>query len=368
MKKFLVLTLSLLLIGLYACKEPAVEPQGTNQGNGNQNPNPPPINDPDWSVPLNEVLDGGPGKDGIPSVDMPEFTDRRGGNAFLRDDELVVGIKIGSETKAYPHQILDWHEIVNDSLGGNYYSLTYCPLTGTASAWNRRINGAITSFGVSGLLYNSNLIPYDRSTNSEWSQLLLKSIHGPNKDKEIDIFQVVETTWGTWKQMYPSTQVMTTNTGFDRVYGLYPYGEYRTNNTLIFPVNNENDNFHPKERLLGIFSGEFAKAYSFTAVNHATIELRPDSFAGTDYVIVGSMSMNFLLAFETKLLDGTELKLSAVQDELPIIMKDTEGNKWDVFGEAISGPKKGMKLLRPKQMIGYWFALAAFYPDPDVFR
>lgn len=366
MKNILLITVSCLFLVCSACEAPSPEPQDPKPGTGNQNP--PPIIDPEWSVPINEVFDGGPGKDGIPSVDAPQFTDVRGGNSFLVDEELVVGIKIGNQVKAYPHQILDWHEIVNDSLGGRYFALNYCPLTGTASAWDRELNGELTTFGVSGLLYNSNLIPYDRATNTNWSQLLFKGINGENKDQNADLIQVIETQWATWKAMYPQTQVMTLETGFNRRYDIYPYGSYKTNSTLLFPVIPENDEFEPKERFLSVIVGDFSRAYSFTAVNHASIEVRSGIYAGIDLAMVGSESMNFMVAYGTKMLDGTVLQLSAVQDELPIVMKDTEGNKWDVFGEAVSGPRKGSKLRQLKQTIGYWFAIAAFYPNPDVFN
>lgn len=372
MKAIAHIFFALLLIGFIACEESADVPDpGTNQangnGNGNPNPNPSPTN-PDWLVPIEEVLDGGPGKDGIPSIDDPQFTDALNAASFLADHDLVVGIKIGDQTKAYPHLILDWHEIVNDSLNGQYFSLNYCPLTGTAFAWNRNIKGNVTTFGVSGLLYNSNLIPYDRETDSEWSQLLLTSIHGENKGEEAELIQVIETSWRTWRQMYPNTQVMNTNTGFERRYGLYPYGDYLTNNSLIFPVNPLNDLYHKKERFLGVLQGQFLKAYRFSAVNHSPIEVRPDIFAGVPLVIVGSDSKNFLVAYQSKLEDGTELNFTAVQNELPVVMKDQEGNKWDVFGEAVSGPRQGTRLVKMKQSIGFWFALAAFYPNPEVFR
>lgn len=366
MNKILIISLSFWVLGMYACEKPSPQPQSPTQGNGNQNPAP--IIDPDWSVPINEVFDGGPGKDGIPSVDNPQFTDLRGGNSFIEDDELVVGIKIGDQTKVYPHHILDWHEIVNDELGGRYFSLNYCPLTGTASAWDREINGEITTFGVSGLLYNSNLIPYDRATNSNWSQLLFKGINGDLQDKNAELLQIVETTWETWKEMYPGTLVMTRETGFDRQYDVYPYGGYRSNSTLIFPVIPEDDEFDPKERFLSVIVGDVSRVYNFSAVNHATVEVRSGTYAGIDLAVVGSESKNFMVAYGTKLLDGTILKLTAVQDELPIVMKDTEGNKWDVFGEAVSGPRAGTKLRQLKQTMGYWFALAAFYPKPDVFN
>ena len=123
-----------------------------------------------WSIPNEQVLDGGPGKDGIPSVDNPIFYDISQ-NTVYEEEDLVVGYKRDTAARAYPHVVLDWHEIVNDEINGFPMTITYCPLTGTAIGWDRTIDGNVTTFGVSGLLYNSNLIPYDRRTNSNWSQM-----------------------------------------------------------------------------------------------------------------------------------------------------------------------------------------------------
>ncbi|MEM6806653.1 MAG: DUF3179 domain-containing (seleno)protein, partial [Bacteroidota bacterium] len=129
----------------------------------------------DWLVPQDEVFDGGPGKDGIPSIDEPRFIDADAAN-FISENDLVVGYADGNEAKAYPHVILDWHEIVNDETNNFPHAIVYCPLTGSATGWERTIDGKKTTFGVSGLLYNTNIIPYDRETDSNWSQMSLKCV------------------------------------------------------------------------------------------------------------------------------------------------------------------------------------------------
>ena len=119
-----------------------------------------------WLIPVNEVFGGGPGKDGIPAISNPKFKPDST-ITFLSDDDLVIGVKFEGQLRTYAHLILDWHEIVNDNLGQRYFALTYCPLTGSAIAWDRNLGGEVTTFGVSGLLYNTNLIPYDRATDSK---------------------------------------------------------------------------------------------------------------------------------------------------------------------------------------------------------
>ena len=166
-----------------------------------------------WLIPSDEVFDGGPGKDGIPSIDNGIFIPASTVN-YLDDDDLVVIVSEAGNAKVYPHIILDWHEIVNDAFIDKKYSLTYCPLTGTAISWNRVLNGNETTFGVSGKLYNTNLIPYDRETDSYWAQIGLKCVNGELINKKIETFPIIETIWASCQRMYPEAQVLSTETGF----------------------------------------------------------------------------------------------------------------------------------------------------------
>ena len=321
----------------------------------------------EWLIPTNQVFDGGPGKDGIPAISDPEMIESSSGS-YLSDNELVIGIKIGDEARAYPHQILDWHEIVNDEMGSSVYSVTYCPLTGSAIGWNRSLNGASTTFGVSGLLYNTNLIPYDRATDSNWSQMGLKCVNGELAGQEISLYHVIETTWGTWKKMAPNTQVQSKSTGFNSPYGRYPYGDYKTNNDkLLFPITNDDSRMGRKERVLGIIDGNFTKAYKIAALAGG-IQVMNEKFNATPFVVIGSSSLNFAVAYDRKTTDGKILSFEPVQNALPVVMKDAQGSTWDVFGRAIDGPRKGQQLKAAKSFISYWFAWSAFYPNAKVYK
>ncbi len=230
-------------------------------------PNVPPTNTPTaidgWLVPSNQVFDGGPGKDGIPSIDNPSFSPVSE-VTFLGDNDLVVGVVNGDVVKAYPHRILDWHEIVNDDIGSKSLAITYCPLTGTAVGWDRMIDDVKTEFGVSGKLYNTNLMPYDRLTDSYWSQIGLNCVNGELLSRKIITSAVIETKWSTWKSMYPNSQVMNLNTGYSRDYTVYPYGDYITNNSkLIFPVTPKDDRLPAKQRVLGVLSNTVNKVYQY---------------------------------------------------------------------------------------------------------
>ncbi|MCH7723687.1 MAG: DUF3179 domain-containing protein [Bacteroidetes bacterium] len=315
----------------------------------------------DWLIPKDEVFDGGPGRDGIPSVDNPQFTDVEG-SSYLLDNDLVIGIKIGGVLRAYPHPILDWHEIVNDEINGKKLAITYCPLTGSAIAWNRQGVVSNSTFGVSGLLYNSNLIPFDRGSKSNWSQMKLQCVNGQLIGNEIETSKIIETTYKTWREMYPTSKLLSTNTGFGRQYGVYPYNNFKTSNDLIFPVSNEDNRLHKKERVLGLIAGGQTMAFVINSFS-ADVSVKNVSFGGEEFVVIGSSGKNFAAAYKRKLNDGTTLEFTITQGELPLVMMDNEGTKWDIFGEAIEGPRAGENLMQAKAFIAYWFGWAAFYPN-----
>lgn len=296
-----------------------------------------------WSIPRDEVFDGGPGKDGIPALNEPEFISAEEAE-YLSDDDLVIGFVHGDEARAYPHDILDWHEIINDRVGDANISVTYCPLTGTGIGWNREIDGNVTTFGVSGLLYNSNLIPYDRNTGSNWSQIRLDCVNGELRGKEVEVFPLVETTWLTWKEMYPSTTVVSQETGYSRSY----------------------DRFQNKERVLGIVQSGSVRVYSFADFGDKVTVIN-DELNGKDVVVAGNREDNFMVSFINDPGDGSTLSFSAVQGQYPVVMTDGEGNMWDVSGRAVAGPRKDARLSTIPSFIGYWFSFAAFYPDLTIY-
>lgn len=315
----------------------------------------------EWLIPKEEVFEGGPGQDGIPSVDQPVFETVGEADSWLQADDLVIGIRVGDIIRAYPHPILDWHEIVNDIVDTLAVAITYCPLTGTGIGWNRVINGELTTFGVSGLIYQTNLMPYDRNTDSYWSQMLMKSVMGDLITTEIARPQVVETAWSTWKEMYPNSRVLSRSTGFGRDYGFYPYEDYKENHeAFLFPIDTLDKRLPAKERVLGVFRGERVWAFPFRKFENGTTIIQTN-LLNELIVVVGDEEKNFLIAYHSVLEDGTVLTFEALKDSLPAVMKDQEGNEWDIFGFAISGPRKGQKLSQLTSFIGYWFTFPTFY-------
>ena len=315
------------------------------------------------------LADGGPGPDGIPPLELPAFhADTSPGS--IEASELVVGVKVGDDVRAYPHAILNWHEVVNDRFTVNGFperaTLSYCPLTGSAVLWDSFGLDEDETFGTSGALYNSNLVLYDRATSSYWAQMMEQAILGERVTWIPDRLQVVETTWGTWREMYPQTRLLSRDTGFSRDYDDYPYGSFREDNSLLFDVNNANDNrLHRKERVLGINVGDASKVYPVSGFSNA-VEVLNDTVGDMSVVVAGSSGSNFAVVYNRQLEDCTVLEFQAVQGELPVVMEDNEGNRWDIFGQAVSGPRTGWRLQKTNSYIAYWYAWTAFFPNNSI--
>ena len=317
----------------------------------------------EWAIPANQVFDGGVGQDGIASINQPNFSSVDEVD-FLSDSELVVGVVNGNIAKAYPHVILDWHEIVNDDLDDLSVAVTYCPLTGTAVGWDRVVNGQNVEFGVSGKLFNTNLMPFDRQTDSYWTQLGLNCVNGELINTEINLVPVIETTWGTWKSAFPDSEVLNTNTGFARTYGVYPYGDYRTNNAnIIFPVNPLDQRLPSKDRVLGVLGDTTNRAYTIDLFQEDLVI--QDQLEGTDLIVIGSESSNFIVAYENN-LGLTEV--TSVENSLPIVAQSQDGNMITLDGRIIEGPLSGQSLLPTKSWIGYWMSFGAFYPGIEIYQ
>ena len=322
-----------------------------------------------WLIPKQDVISGGVPKDGIPSLDSPTLIQADDAH-YLLDDDLIFGVVVNGEQRAYPLKILDRHEIVNDEIKGGPITLLYCPLTGSGVGWNPVIEGQKTEFGVSGLLYNSNLIAYDRTTDSFWSQMGLQCVQGELKGHKPEMIPLIETTWETWKAMYPDSKVLSDETGIYPSYDQYPYifsgKDYREDEIIMFPVNTDDKRLHRKDKVHGVIVRETSKVYRIKKLSRS-VETINDVIALVPIVVVGSRGQNFAMSFERSLEDGTVLEFSPVKNQLPLAMEDNEGTQWDVFGYAVSGPRKGTLLKLTKSFTAYWFAWSTFYPDAEIY-
>jgi len=222
-------------------------------------------------IPEDEILSGGPPRDGIPAIDNPQFISAN--QAYvLQSSDAVLGIAYNGIVKAYPIKILNWHEIVNDAFNGEPIVVSFCPLCGSGMAHSAKIDGSTYTFGVSGLLYNSDVLFYDRQTESLWSQLKQQAISGAMKGERLKSLPVSHTTWLDWKTRHPKTLALSMETGYARDYGRSAYDNYANSRKLWFPVKQTNQRYHPKERVLGVDINGAIKAYPFVELGKTSGE------------------------------------------------------------------------------------------------
>ncbi|WP_299162276.1 DUF3179 domain-containing protein [uncultured Tenacibaculum sp.] len=363
MKYNLILLILLLITSCSSDDNSNISDGGNNNGNTNSGNNNSTFKS--WSIPLDEIYDGA-GKDGIPSIDSPVFLSGQDAtvSTYMQNDDIVIGLKIGTEVRAYPHRIMDWHEVLNDDFNGEKITINYCPLTRTAFAWKYSKLGKPVKFGVSGLLYNSNLILYDRETNSNWSQMKLECVNGSELGKKPTRIEIVETNWETWKLMYPETKILSDNQGFARNYQNYPYGGYLdSDDFLFFPVSPLDTRLPKKERVHGVISSDLLKAYRFKTFEGGNVF--KDNFNGKRILLVGNK--NVIKSFEIP-TDLTNLEFSYSYKGEKDFFIDNLGNKWSINGKVIQGPMQGRELLRNDSVTGLWFSLASFYPNPEIYN
>jgi hypothetical protein len=215
----------------------------------------------DALVPAEAIESGGPPRDGIPAIDRPRFVgpDRSG----LAAGDRVLGLSLGGVARAYPVRILNWHEIVNDRIAARAVAVTYCPLCGTGMAFDARVGGQPTSFGVSGLLYNSDVLLYDRRTESLWSQIMATAVTGPLKGTVLEPVALTHTSWAAWRARHPRTEVLSTDTGFRRDYARDPYQGYDKVPRLMFDVQHRDARLPLKAWVMGVVIDGQARAYPF---------------------------------------------------------------------------------------------------------
>jgi len=298
------------------------------------------------------ILSGGPPKDGIPSLDNPKFQPAE--EAFwLNDDDLVLGLDYNGVVKAYPHRILNWHEIVNDFAGNERVLITYCPLCRTGIAFKPIVDNEEVEFGTSGKLYNSELVMYDRKTDSYWPQTLGIGVIGPATGQILEKVPLDTVRWSDWKKVHPDTQVLRKQTGFIRDYDRSPYAGIQASDSVGFGVEFKDKRLRPKVIVYGVEFDGTAKAYAEKDVKSA--KLINDAVDGIPIVVVWYDDLNTVKIFERK-LDTETLQFSLEGNEI----KDNNGNTW-----TIVDMKEKLEIV---DTFGhFWFAWAAFYPQTELY-
>ena len=278
------------------------------------------------SIPINEILSGGPPKDGIPSIDNPKFVNISEADEYLSDDNPGLGLSYKGETRFYPYSILVWHELVNDTVAGDPLLISYCPLCLTGIIFDRELGGEPTEFGVSGQLWRSNLLMYNRTPNEDdeslWSQVLGEAVLGIHTGRKLTIIPSDAVLYGDWKGEHPKTKILSQDTGFSRNYGRDPYGNYYTNRDVSFGASFNDNRLHPKAYVLGIEIGGKFKAYDNEAL---PVGETKDVFLGNDITI------------EKSSIGGVRMFIGARRQPLPYIG-------------------------------AFWFSWLAVHPDTELFN
>lgn len=329
-------------------------------------------------VPLDEIVSGGPPPDGIPAIDRPKFVAPKEADTWLEAKEPVLAVQVNGEARAYPLQILVWHEIVNDTVGGRPVSVTYCPLCNSGIIFDRRIGARIYDFGTSGKLYKSDLVMYDRQTHSLWSQMEGRAIVGDLAGTHLTMLPSNTMAYGDWKRLHPNGKVLSRDTGHGRMYGRNPYGGYDDPNSHPFLFFGKVDlRLPPKERVAGVVIGDKARAYPFELLasrkvvadtlggQRVVVFYRPGTRSALDDSFIAQSREIGATAVFSPVMDGKTLTFESTD----VGFKDRETNsRWSLLGRCYEGPLAG-KTLRPIIHVdAFWFAWAAFQPTTDVYK
>ncbi|MEX1155603.1 MAG: DUF3179 domain-containing protein [Chloroflexota bacterium] len=332
------------------------------------------------SVPFTEIISGGPGKDGIPALDASQY-ERVGDVTWLAASEPVIAVEINGEARAYPIQILIWHEIANDTLADIPIAVTFCPLCHTAIVYDRRLDGAVHQFGVSGKLRHSDMVMFDRATESWWQQATGEAIVGTLTGSQLEFLPSQLMGWQQFAGRYPEGTVLSRETGHNRSYGSNPYIGYDDIDTspfLLDDVTLLDGRLSPKLRVLAVALGDEAAAYPFPdlAVERVVNDevggvplvilfwpgvvsgLGGDTVAGGDEV--GSAAA-FVRQLDDELLDFEAAGEGAMRDR-------QTGSTWDFTGLATDGPLTGRQLEPVAADSPFWFAWAIFRPETRIWQ
>ena len=328
-------------------------------------------------VPLDEIVSGGPPPDGIPAIDRPAFVGPLGAAAWMAPKEPVLALEIKGDARAYPLQILMWHEIVNDVVGGVPVTITFCPLCNAGIVFERVVNGTMLDFGTSGKLYKSDLVMYDRQSHSLWAQMEGRAIVGTYAGTRLKLIPANTISFEDWRATHPAGKVLSRDTGHSRNYGVNPYQSYDQPQLGPFLFRGELDPRRPpKERVVGIKLGEAARAYPWPML--AERRVVHDRLGDHDLVILyqpGTLSALDDEEIKRSRAVGATGTFSRVVDGRTLTFEPTAegfrdretGSTWTLLGHAVKGPLARRRLTAVPHVDAFWFAWAAFNPATSVY-
>jgi Protein of unknown function (DUF3179) len=330
------------------------------------------------SVPLSEFRSGGPGRDGIPPIDDPKFVSPKDADKWLIDREPVLVVELPGEARAYPVQILIWHEIVNDELGGRPIAVTYCPLCNSSVVFDRRVDGRELTFGTTGNLRKSDLVMWDRQTESWWQQLTADAVVGKLAGKRLAVLPSQTLSWADFKRLYPDGEVLSRDTGFVRDYGRNPYEGYDEQQQPFLFDGEIDDRLPAKERVAAVFTRRETAVFPFSSLVRKLVV--NEEVGGAPVVVLykrgvvspldegvissASADVGTAAAFDRR-IDGRTLTFERRGGRY---LDEQSGSEWDIAGRAVAGELRGKRLRPVRHDEQYWFALAAFLPNARIVR
>lgn len=328
------------------------------------------------TIDYDELLSGGPPRDGIPPIDNPKFVSINNAKNWIKDKEPVIFVKIDEKVKIYPIQVLMWHEIVNDALANKKISVTFCPLCNSVIVFDRKLDGKIYDFGTSGLLRNSDLVMYDRQTESLWQQFTGEAIVGDMVEKQLKILPSSLVSFKDVYENFPNALVLSKDTGFNRDYGRNPYVGYDDIDKSPFLFDKKSDNrLPPMQKVLTLSLEKFDKAYTYDALKkqkvyndeklNLVIFYKKGTKASLDKAFINSSKDDGSYTVYSSILDGK--KLNFVYKNKKIIDTNTNST-WNIFGQALDGKLKGKELKPIVHGDHFWFSWAVFKPKTLIFK
>lgn len=310
---------------------------------------------------IEEVVWGGVAADGIPALDDPPLIDASEA-AVLDDEETVFGVEIGGDARAYPYRYMDWHEMLNDVVGGVPVTLAYCTLCGSGILYRAAVPGSADRlvFGSSGLLYRSNKLMYDRQTHSLWNQFTGQPVVGPLSDSGLvlEVLPLLTTRWGEWRRRHPQTRVLSADTGHDRDYRPgKPYGRYFASSKLMFPTVVADDRLMPKDEVFALRVSGASRAWPLKAF--AAGRVINDRSGVLDLVLVGDSTQRSVRAYR-----GGGFDFETIEGDPDALRQGAR--IWRITEAALIGPD-GEQLSRLPGHLAYWFAWIGFNEGSSLY-
>jgi hypothetical protein len=330
------------------------------------------------AVPLNEIRSGGPPKDGIPSIDRPKFETVADADRWLKPLEPVVYFERSGDARAYPLQILIWHEIVNDTVGGVPATVTFCPLCNTSITYDRRLDGTPHDFGTTGKLYRSALVMYDRQTETWWWQVSGEAIVGDLVGRRLTALPSQIISWEVFRRAHPAGKTLSRDTGHSRAYGSNPYVGYDDINSSPFLYTGARDpRLKPMERVVTVSIGKEHVAYPFSVLEKVPVV--HDTVGGVPIVVLFRKGVASALDAGTIASSrdiGAAAVFSPVLDGRKLTFKVSGGSfideptqsTWTILGIAAAGPLSGRRLEPVVHGNHFWFSWASYRPQTRIYR